>query len=208
MLLLGLLLMSASGAFVGLLIADNLSGGPDYQVTILGNDLVTLNTLGVFLSGVALALLFCLGLALMRSTRRAGRAVGAARPARRRVAYQEAEPVEPVEPVERVEPVGRSAPAERAAPVDGERAYDDRRANDERAYDERAYDDRAYGERSYDDRRANDERAYGDRAAQATGSDEGFARPDEPPSEEQAAEQGGREASPQPGGRIRHLFGR
>ncbi|MFD0410643.1 hypothetical protein [Kitasatospora sp. NPDC127116] len=71
MLLLGLLLMAASGAFVGLLIADNLSGGPDYQVTILGNNLVALNSLSIFLAGVALALLFCLGLALMRLSRRA-----------------------------------------------------------------------------------------------------------------------------------------
>ncbi|MFE6501905.1 hypothetical protein [Kitasatospora sp. NPDC057738] len=73
MLLLGLLLMAASGAFVGLLIADNLSGGPDYQVTILGNNLVALNSLSIFLAGVALALLFCLGLALMRLSRRAPR---------------------------------------------------------------------------------------------------------------------------------------
>ncbi|MGW2250214.1 hypothetical protein ACWCXH_08440 [Kitasatospora sp. NPDC001660] len=71
MLLLGLLLMAASGAFVGLLIADNLAGGPEYQVTILGNHLVTLNTLGVFLSGVALALIFCLGVALMSLARHA-----------------------------------------------------------------------------------------------------------------------------------------
>ncbi|WP_243436668.1 hypothetical protein [Streptomyces sp. FH025] len=70
MLLLGLLLMAASGAFVGLLIADNLSGGPDYQVTILGHDLVTLNSLSVFLAGVALALIFCLGLAMMWLARR------------------------------------------------------------------------------------------------------------------------------------------
>ncbi|MGA5820341.1 hypothetical protein ACPC54_21040 [Kitasatospora sp. NPDC094028] len=66
MLLLGVLLMAASGTFAGLLIADNLSGGPDYQVTILGNDLATLNSLGVFLAGVGLALVFCLGVALMR----------------------------------------------------------------------------------------------------------------------------------------------
>ncbi|MFI2608422.1 hypothetical protein [Kitasatospora sp. NPDC018619] len=79
MVLLGLLLMAASGAFVGLLIADNLSGGPDYQVTILGNDLVVLNSLSIFLAGVALALLFCLGLALMRLARRVPRRT---RPAR------------------------------------------------------------------------------------------------------------------------------
>ncbi|MED7947695.1 hypothetical protein [Streptomyces sp. BE303] len=64
MLLFGLLLIVATGAFTGLLIADNLSGGPEYQVTILGQDLVTLDALGIFLAGLALALLFCLGLAL------------------------------------------------------------------------------------------------------------------------------------------------
>ncbi|MFF4382689.1 hypothetical protein [Kitasatospora sp. NPDC001547] len=80
MLLLGLLLMAASGAFVGLLIADNLSGGPDYQVTILGNDLVTLNSLSIFLAGVALALIFCLGLAMMRLARRTPRRARRARP--------------------------------------------------------------------------------------------------------------------------------
>ncbi|MGW6919273.1 hypothetical protein ACWGB8_36475 [Kitasatospora sp. NPDC054939] len=70
MLILGLLLMAAAGAFIGLLIADNLSGGPDYQVTVLGNDLVVLNSLAIFLAGVALALLFCLGCALMAASLR------------------------------------------------------------------------------------------------------------------------------------------
>ncbi|MEU9079316.1 hypothetical protein [Kitasatospora sp. NPDC048538] len=73
MFLLGFLLFAASGAFIGLLIADNLSGGPEYQVTVLGHDLVTLNSLAIFLSGVALALLFCLGLALMGAGRRVRR---------------------------------------------------------------------------------------------------------------------------------------
>ncbi|MFF2951614.1 hypothetical protein ACFVVU_09795 [Kitasatospora sp. NPDC057965] len=71
MLLFGLLLVAVTGAFTGLLIADNLSGGPEYQVTILGIDLVTLNSLAVFLAGLALALLFCLGLWLMATARRA-----------------------------------------------------------------------------------------------------------------------------------------
>ncbi|MFJ7906580.1 hypothetical protein [Kitasatospora sp. NPDC096204] len=79
MLLLGLLLMAASGAFVGLLIADNLVGGPDYQVTILGNDLVVLNSLSIFLAGVALALLFCLGLAMIRLSGRVRRSSRASR---------------------------------------------------------------------------------------------------------------------------------
>ncbi|RKE17484.1 hypothetical protein [Streptomyces sp. TLI_171] len=65
MLLLGLLLFAASGAFAGLLIADNLGGGPEVGVTVLGNHIATVNTLGAFLAGLALALLFCAGLALM-----------------------------------------------------------------------------------------------------------------------------------------------
>ncbi|MCX3058574.1 hypothetical protein [Streptomyces beihaiensis] len=62
---LGLLLLAATGAFTGLAIADNLSGGVDYSVTMLGNHIATLSPLGLFCSGLALALLFCLGIALM-----------------------------------------------------------------------------------------------------------------------------------------------
>ncbi|WP_369405334.1 hypothetical protein [Streptacidiphilus melanogenes] len=64
MLLLGLLLIAATAAFTGLVIADNLSGGPDYQVTVLGHTIATMNSLEIFLSGLALALIFCLGLAM------------------------------------------------------------------------------------------------------------------------------------------------
>jgi hypothetical protein len=65
MLFIGLLLLSATGAFTGLAIADNLSGGPEYTVSVL----VTMNTLAIFCSGLALALIFCLGLAMaMRGT--------------------------------------------------------------------------------------------------------------------------------------------
>ncbi|MEK2495064.1 hypothetical protein WN990_36530 [Kitasatospora purpeofusca] len=74
MLLFGLLLVAVVGAFTGLLIAGNLSGGPEYQAVVLGHDLVTLNSLGIFLAGLALALLFCFGLVLVgagRSHRRA-----------------------------------------------------------------------------------------------------------------------------------------
>ncbi|MEU6403281.1 hypothetical protein [Streptomyces sp. NPDC046985] len=84
MLLLGLLLLAATGAFTGLAIAGNLSGGPDYTVSILGNDLVTMNTLAIFSTGLALALLFCLGLSLLtggathhRHTHRVARHYGA-----------------------------------------------------------------------------------------------------------------------------------
>ncbi|MEV0192698.1 hypothetical protein AB0I39_29730 [Kitasatospora purpeofusca] len=74
MLLFGLLLAAAAGTFTGLLIAGNLSGGPEYQVAVLGHDLVALSSLGIFLAGLALALLFGLGLLLVgagRSRRRA-----------------------------------------------------------------------------------------------------------------------------------------
>lgn len=67
MLMLGLLLLAASAAFTVLLIAGNLSGGPEYTVSVLGNDIATLNALAIFCSGLALALVFCLGLALMRT---------------------------------------------------------------------------------------------------------------------------------------------
>ncbi|MFD8253045.1 hypothetical protein [Streptomyces werraensis] len=63
MLILGLLLLGAVGAFTGLVIADNLSGGPQYTVSVLGQDIATMSTLAVFCAGLALALLFCLGLA-------------------------------------------------------------------------------------------------------------------------------------------------
>ncbi|MCW2875667.1 hypothetical protein [Actinacidiphila oryziradicis] len=65
MLILGLLLLAATGSFVGLLISDNLSGGPDYTPTVLGNTVTTMNSLAIFCAGLALALLFCLGLAMM-----------------------------------------------------------------------------------------------------------------------------------------------
>ncbi|MFI5534009.1 hypothetical protein ACIA8O_36270 [Kitasatospora sp. NPDC051853] len=76
MVLFGLLLLGAVAAFTGLLIADNLDGGPEYTVTVLGNELATMNSLSIFLAGMALALLFGFALLLlrgggMRSRRRA-----------------------------------------------------------------------------------------------------------------------------------------
>jgi hypothetical protein len=65
MLFIGLLLLGATGAFTALAIAGNLSGGPEYTVTVLGHEIATMNTLAVFSSGLALALLFCLALAMM-----------------------------------------------------------------------------------------------------------------------------------------------
>ncbi|GGQ15211.1 hypothetical protein ACFFKE_33760 [Streptomyces mutabilis] len=68
MLILGLLLLAAVGAFTGLVIADNLSGGPEYTVSVLGQDIGTMNTLAVFCSGLALALIFCAALSAVAST--------------------------------------------------------------------------------------------------------------------------------------------
>jgi hypothetical protein len=62
MLFLGLLLLAATAAFTGLAISDNLGGGPHYTVSVLGNDIATMNTLAIFCAGLALALIFSLGL--------------------------------------------------------------------------------------------------------------------------------------------------
>ncbi|MFJ8542767.1 hypothetical protein ACIRFH_12270 [Streptomyces sp. NPDC093586] len=77
MVLLGLLLMAGAAAFVGLLIAYNLSGGPDYTVTLLGSRPFAISTLGAFLGGIALTLVFGLGMWMVLagtvSARRRGR---------------------------------------------------------------------------------------------------------------------------------------
>ncbi|MFE7649586.1 hypothetical protein [Streptomyces phaeoluteigriseus] len=65
---LGLILLAAAGAFTGLVIADNLSGGPRYTVSVLGREIATMNTLAIFCSGLALALIFCLGLAMVKGS--------------------------------------------------------------------------------------------------------------------------------------------
>ncbi|MBD0422439.1 hypothetical protein H0H10_25325 [Streptomyces sp. TRM S81-3] len=67
MLFLGLLLLAVTGAFTALLIIGNLSGGPEYTVSVLGQQIVTLNALAIFSSGLALALIFCLALAAVKS---------------------------------------------------------------------------------------------------------------------------------------------
>ncbi len=69
-LVLGLLLVLASGAFAVIAVAENFSGGPEYAVEIFGNRIATLGAPGLFLSGVALALIFCLGLALLAAGRK------------------------------------------------------------------------------------------------------------------------------------------
>ncbi len=78
MLLLGLLLLAATGVFTGLLASENWAGGPDYTVTMFGNTLGTLNSVQIFLAGIALTLVFCLGVAMA--------ALGGRRMRRRRAA--------------------------------------------------------------------------------------------------------------------------
>lgn len=82
MLLLGLLLVGSAAAFTCLLVAYNSSGGPEYAVVMFGHHLATMNGLRIFLSGVALALVFALGCALLLS--------GTARARSQRLALREA----------------------------------------------------------------------------------------------------------------------
>lgn len=83
MLILGLLLLACTAAFVGLAIADNLGGGAEHNVTVLGHHIATMNGLAIFCAGLALALIFGLGLMLamagMAMRRRRTRKLGAAR---------------------------------------------------------------------------------------------------------------------------------
>ncbi|MFD9597905.1 hypothetical protein ACFWA9_34830 [Kitasatospora sp. NPDC059973] len=178
MLLLGLLLMAAAGAFTGLLIADNLDGGPDYQVSVLGSDLVTLNSLAIFLAGVALALLFCLGLALIALARRTRPArLGAHRRGRPEGYPAPVEPV-PSRPVAPATPVQRDDPRRPADPAG--RPEPQTYALDPQALppEQQAYPPEP---QTY----ARDPRAVA---------------PEQPQEEERTAEPGR-------GGRIRHLFG-
>jgi hypothetical protein len=64
---LGMLLLAATAAFTGLVIADNLGGGPHYTVSMLGQNIATMNALAIFCAGLALALIFALGLATAAS---------------------------------------------------------------------------------------------------------------------------------------------
>jgi len=74
MFLLGLLLAACAGAFAALLIGYNTSGGPEYTVSIFDRDLVTLNSLEIFCSGLALGLIFSIGLLMMGGKARLARA--------------------------------------------------------------------------------------------------------------------------------------
>ena len=83
MLILGLLLLACTAAFVGLAIADNLGGGASHSVTILGHQIAVMNGLAIFCAGLALALVFALGAVLAmggwKMRRHSGRKLHAAR---------------------------------------------------------------------------------------------------------------------------------
>lgn len=90
MLLLGFIILAGTAAFTGLLIADNIGGGPYYTASMLGTHIATINTLGAFFAGIALSLVFCLGLALLASGVARHRHRGAELKAARRSAAQAA----------------------------------------------------------------------------------------------------------------------
>ncbi|MEG3630477.1 hypothetical protein [Streptomyces poriticola] len=82
MIVLGLLLVLATGAFVAIAVVENFSGGPEFAVEIFGNQIATLSAPGLFLSGIALTLIFCLGMVLvaagLKQRRRVRRALATA----------------------------------------------------------------------------------------------------------------------------------
>jgi hypothetical protein len=63
-LVLGLLIACAAGTFAALVVTENTTAGPGYDVSVFGNHLGTLTTMDAFLAGIALALVFSLGIAL------------------------------------------------------------------------------------------------------------------------------------------------
>jgi hypothetical protein len=101
MLVLGLLLMAGAAAFAGLLIANNLSGGPDYTVSLLGSEPFTISTLGAFLAGIALTLIFGLGMWMLLAGTVLARHRGKKRRRDREIARRAT--------AERDEPAGRPA---------------------------------------------------------------------------------------------------
>jgi len=125
MLLLGLLLLGSTAAFTGLLIADNYSGGPEATVTLLGNHVATMDSLRIFLSGVALALIFSLGCAMVlvaggQARRRRTELVRVRADARRTAAERDAlaERLEAVDTAPDLHPQADQPAVEPTAPAD------------------------------------------------------------------------------------------
>ncbi|MDR3080777.1 MAG: hypothetical protein LBV60_07585 [Streptomyces sp.] len=67
--LIGLLLLVVAGAIAAALVFSNLTGGSSYPVSFLGQH-VSMNTLALLCTGLALGFLVSLGLALMLKGRR------------------------------------------------------------------------------------------------------------------------------------------
>lgn len=64
----GILLAGGAGSLIGLLIAGNVGAGPTYVPQMLGQAFPmtpSLNPLGLFCSGVALGVIFCVGVSLI-----------------------------------------------------------------------------------------------------------------------------------------------
>ncbi|MGH3345312.1 MAG: hypothetical protein ACRDPK_21090 [Carbonactinosporaceae bacterium] len=68
MLMIGFLLMVASGSLACLLVVHNASGGPSYQVELLGRVVADVSPVEAFLAGLALALTFCFGVSLITAS--------------------------------------------------------------------------------------------------------------------------------------------
>lgn len=75
MLIIGLLLVVLSAASVALLLAYNNSGGPEQTIVMFGRDWVNVSPLDTFIAGMAIALVFCLGVWMVVSTERRRREV-------------------------------------------------------------------------------------------------------------------------------------
>ncbi|MBV9024745.1 MAG: hypothetical protein JO362_13380 [Streptomycetaceae bacterium] len=119
MLLLGFILLAGAAAFTGLLIADNLGGSPSYTPSILGHHVATVSTLGAFLAGIALTLLFYLGLAMVKKGAAYHRRRGADLKAARRSAAERDGHIARVQAPAQADQADRAAEEERVRTAAG-----------------------------------------------------------------------------------------
>jgi hypothetical protein len=128
MLILGLLLLAGPAAFTGLALADNLNGGPDYNVTMLGHHIATMNSLAIFCAGLALALIFGLGVMMamggLSLRRRKYRKLSTARRDAVEAARERDELAARLENGTTAEPAGYPAAGAAGNPAAGERERD------------------------------------------------------------------------------------
>ena len=75
MLILGLLLVVVSAAGTALVISYNSSGGPEQTIVMFGRDWLSVTPLQAFIAGLAVALVFCVGVWMIVSTERRRRVV-------------------------------------------------------------------------------------------------------------------------------------